>query len=375
MQISEVRAYEVPLGIALGPYKSARSTVEALKSTLISVHTDEGLIGWGEVCPYGANYLPAMPDGVLVVLKELAPALIGRDPRKLEELNLVMDQVVEQQYYVKTGLDYACWDIFGQSVGMPVHDLLGGRMTDSMELIASVPGSVDGMRHALEHYQAKGYRQYSLHIAAPNFNDMAVYREVVEGFGSDTTVVVDANRSWDLSTAIRVCRFFGDLDIHVEQPCYTLSQCAALRPKIRLPMILDEMIVTTDDVLTAGGQGVADAIALKIGRVGGLTKARRICDIADAMGLPYWIKDVIGAEVATLATAHLAHSRSPKMMRGALSCTDIVDRVTGAASLVSENGEMFVTSDCVGLGFTPDMDVLGPPVATYAASYPQGQYS
>ena len=55
MRISEIRAYEVPLGIALGPYKSARSTVETLKSTLISVHTDEGLIGWGEVCPYGAN--------------------------------------------------------------------------------------------------------------------------------------------------------------------------------------------------------------------------------------------------------------------------------------------------------------------------------
>lgn len=367
MRITEIRAYEAPLGIALGPYKSARSTVATLKSTLVSVHTDEGLTGWGEVCPYGANYLPAMPDGVLVVLKELAPTVIGRDPRKLDELNLLMDQVVEQQYYVKTALDYACWDIFGQSVGLPLHDLLGGRLTERMELIASVPGSVEGMRRALDHYAAKGYRQYSLHIAAPDFNDMAIYRDVIKRFGPETTFVVDANRSWDLATAIRVCRLFEDLDIHIEQPCHTLSQCAALRPRIRLPMILDEMIVTTDDVLVAGGQGVADAIALKIGRVGGLTKARRICDIADAMGLPYWIKDVIGAEVATLATAHLAHSRSPRMMRGALSCTDIVDRVTGDAALVSENGEMHVTGDCVGLGFTPDMDVLGAPVATYTA--------
>ena len=366
MRITHIKAYEVPLGIALGPYKSARSTVSALKSTLISIETDEGLTGWGEVCPYGANYLPALPDGVLVVLKELAPSLIGRDPRKFEEINLVMDQVVEQQFYVKTGLDYACWDILAQSVGLPVHDVLGGRLRDSMELIASVPGSIEGMTTAIDHYSAKGYRQFSLHIAAPDFNDLAIIRETIQGFDNDTSVVVDANRSWDLATALRVCRFFADLDIFVEQPCYNLSQCEALRPKITLPMILDEMIVSTEDVLNAGGRGVADAIALKIGRVGGLTKAKRICDIADALGLPYWIKDVIGSEVATLATAHLAHSRNPKMMKGALSCMDIVDTQTGNASRISKNGEMSVVEGSVGMGFEPEMGVLGEPVVVYS---------
>ena len=366
MKVVSIKAYEVELGLALGPYKSAKSTIDTLTSTFVCLETDDGVAGWGEVCPYGANYLPAMHGAVLPVLRELAPVILGRDPRMITEMHDVMDRAVTQQFFVKTGIDYACWDILGKAAGLPVYALLGGKLTDRLPLIASVPGGVEAMKTAVAHYQSKGYRQFSLHIAAPVLSDFEEYREVIRTFDPDDVVIIDANQSWTMLTAVKVARAFADLNVVLEQPVWDLEQCRTLRSKVGIPINLDEIIITPEDVMRAASVGAADSIALKIGRVGGLAKARRICDAADSLGLCYWLKDVIGAEVATLATAHLAHSRPTKTMAGALSCIDLVDTVTGEASLVHDNGHMFVPDMTPGLGFTPDMNVLGKPVARFS---------
>ncbi|WP_395708945.1 hypothetical protein [Reyranella sp.] len=71
------------------------------------VHTDAGLIGHGEVCPLGPSYLPAYANGVRTGLAELAPHLIGRDPRQLGIINRIMDQQLKGHPYVKSALDIA----------------------------------------------------------------------------------------------------------------------------------------------------------------------------------------------------------------------------------------------------------------------------
>jgi len=365
MKITAVRAYEVAFGMALGPYKSAKGSLDKLTTTIVAIDTDDGVTGWGEVCPWGANYLPALHGAVLPILRELAPSVIGRDPRMLAEINDAMDRAVMGQLYVKTALDYACWDILGKATGLPVYALLGGKLTERLPLIASIPGGVEDMRRTVAHYLSKGHRQYSLHISAPNRQDFPAYREVIESFAPETWVSIDANQSWTMMTAVEVARTFADLTIALEQPVADLEQCAILRRKIDLPMILDETIVTPGDTMRAGVTGTFEGIGLKIGRCGGLTKARRVCDAADSLGLVYWMKDVIGTEIATLATAHLAHSRPPKNLAGALSCIELADTVTGAAALAHENGDMFVPDMTPGLGFEPDMGVLGELVARF----------
>jgi len=365
MKISAIKVHEVELGMALGPYRSAKSTISTLTTSLVCVETDEGIAGWGEVCPYGANYLPALHGAVRPVLAELSRVLIGRDPRMIGEINAAMDRAVTQQLFVKTAIDYACWDILGKATGLPVYALLGGRLTDRLPLIASVPGGVEDMRIAVEHYRSKGYRQFSLHIATPDPRDFAAYRDVIKAFDVGFRISIDANQSWTLQTAVEIARLFADLPVALEQPVADLEQCASLRRKISQPLILDEIIVTPEDCMKAAALGAFEGIGLKIGRCGGLSKARRICDAADSLGIRYWIKDVIGAEIATLATAHLAHSRPAKNMAGALSCVDLVDTITGKAALVHENGEMFVPDMTPGLGFEPDVALLGSPVEVF----------
>jgi L-alanine-DL-glutamate epimerase-like enolase superfamily enzyme len=109
-----------------------------------------------------------------------------------------------------------------------------------------------------------------------------------------------------------------------------------------------------------------DAINLKISKVGGLTKARQIRDLCVALGIPMTIEDSWGGDIVTAAIAHLAHS-TPERFR--FSATDFNSYVTVSNAAGAPRREMGTmrASDRPGLGVTANRDVLGAPVAVYAA--------
>jgi L-alanine-DL-glutamate epimerase-like enolase superfamily enzyme len=128
MRIARIFAHRVELPLTEGSYKwSGGKSVSVFDSTIVGVETDTGLIGYGEVCPLGPFYLPAYAEGVRTGLRELAPHLIGFDPRELLKLNHLMDAALKGHPYVKCGVDIACWDLLGRSTGLPVCVLMGGR--------------------------------------------------------------------------------------------------------------------------------------------------------------------------------------------------------------------------------------------------------
>src|SRR6188768_1915859 len=128
MKITRIAAFQVALPLHEGSYQwSGGKSVAVFDSTLVRVETDTGLAGYGEVCPLGPAYLPAYADGVRAGLRELAPHLLGLDPRDLGVLNVRMDAALKGHPYVKSGIDIACWDLLGKATGLPVCTLLGGR--------------------------------------------------------------------------------------------------------------------------------------------------------------------------------------------------------------------------------------------------------
>src|SRR5438874_8908656 len=121
MRISRIFAHRVELPLREGSYKwSGGKSVTVFDSTIVGVETDTGLVGYGEVCPLGPAYLPAYAEGVRAGLRELAPHLLGRDPRELTLLNRHMDATLKGHPYVKSGVDVACWDLLGRACGLPV---------------------------------------------------------------------------------------------------------------------------------------------------------------------------------------------------------------------------------------------------------------
>ena len=127
MKIKEIHVYQVDLPLA-NPYwlSGGRLKFEKLDSTVVRLETDDGLTGWGEGCPWGVTYLPAFPRGIRAGIEELAPSLLGLDPRQLDVVNRTLDKALPGHPYIKSALDIACWDILGKATGLPLCDLLGG---------------------------------------------------------------------------------------------------------------------------------------------------------------------------------------------------------------------------------------------------------
>jgi len=139
LEITRIRAYQVALPLHEGSYRwSGGKSVSVFDSTIVEVETDSGITGWGEVCPLGPFYLPAYGPGARTGIAELAPHLIGEDPRELGRLNRRMDAALKGHPYVKSAVDMACWDILGRTAGLPVCTLLGGRYGEAVDLYRAI---------------------------------------------------------------------------------------------------------------------------------------------------------------------------------------------------------------------------------------------
>src|SRR5690606_22365802 len=96
MKITRIRAYSVNLPVKGGRYSwSKGKSVAQVDSTIVRIDTDEGVTGWGEVCPLGSFYLPAFATGARAAIAEMGPHLLGLDPAGLEAVNRAMDTVLK----------------------------------------------------------------------------------------------------------------------------------------------------------------------------------------------------------------------------------------------------------------------------------------
>ena len=160
MKIARIEMFQLDLPYAGGSYRlSGGRTYTAFDGTFVCVTTDTGLQGWGESTPFGPNYIAAHGRGVRAGIEEIAPHLLGRDPREVERINDAMDQALTGHTHAKAAIDLAIWDIFGKSVGLPVCTLLGGSTGRPLPTISSIyAGLPDDMRARVAQHRAKGYR-------------------------------------------------------------------------------------------------------------------------------------------------------------------------------------------------------------------------
>ena len=145
MHISRIDVYQAHYGLQDSTYAwSGGHSVAGFTTTVVKLSTDEGLSGFGEVCPLGSGYMEAHAGGVPEGIRALGPALLGQDPTRLRAINAVMDASLGGHHYVKSPIDIACWDILGQSAGLPVATLLGGRLVDDYPLYRAISQDVSG---------------------------------------------------------------------------------------------------------------------------------------------------------------------------------------------------------------------------------------
>ncbi len=369
MHIKAIRAYQIDLPLHEGSYKwSGGNAVTVFDSTVVAVHTDSGLTGWGEICPLGPAYLPAYARGARAGIAELAPHLIGEDPLALDVLNRRMDAAMRGHPYVKSAIDMACWDLLGQATGLPVATLLGGHVGPDFALYRAISQeSPAAMADRIARYRSEGYTKFQLKVGGDPDTDIERIRMAADGLEPGDVLIADANTGWTQHAAVRVAHAVRDVDVYIEQPCRSYEECLAVRRHTDRPFILNEVVDGIDAVVRGISDQAMDVINLKISKVGGLTRARQIRDLCVSSGIALTIEDTWGGDITTAAIAHLAHSTPERFL---FSATDFNSYVTVsfADGAPQRKQGRLAASKAPGLGIEPRLDVLGEPVLNVTAA-------
>lgn len=367
MKITKILVHQVDLPVTNGSYRISHGRdYSSFKSTIVVLETDTAHFGIGECCPFGAAYAAAFPGGVAPGISEIAPLLVGQDPHNIAAINALMDANLIGHSYIKSPIDIACWDLIGKSAGMPIHRLVGGRLCDDFDPRMGIPvaTATDAVEY-MRRLQNAGFRFFNAKAGDNPDLDVERMTALAESAGAQDVIVIDANGGWRIDEAVYVMSALSKFPkLYFEQPCGSFDECVAVRKRINSRIVLDESLNSFQTLLQAWREGIADAITMKINKVGGFTKARLIRDICMEIGVPIIIQDSWGSQITEATVAQLCHSTLPKYLLGGWCTSGQVAKNLIVGPHLVTNGKMAV-SDAPGLGITVRMDLLGAPIAVY----------
>lgn len=363
MKIKSITLWSVNLTSHETYYMADGKTCDTVKTHVLRLETDNGLSGWGEVCPI-PHYLPAFADGVPSAITEMAPDIIGVSPLGIDAPMRKLDGVLLGHPHAKSIVDMALWDLFGRATGHPLFALLGGRTQADLPLYHSITCiAPDEMARIAKEAYATGIRQFQVKLGADTDWQADAERliKVREAVGAGPLVYGDWNCGATKLQATRTGRAVAHLDIMLEQPCKTLEDCAAVRQATGLPMKIDEGAHDVASLIRAADLGILDAVALKLSKFGGLSAMRRARDLTLHLGAEICAECTWGSDIVTAASLHFAASTPQGALLNTCDLSSYVGPRIAPDCPTRQNGRI-APPEGPGLGVTPDHAVLGTPL-------------
>ncbi len=287
-----------------------------LNLLFVRVETDEGLIGYGEVCDsYGCNY----PLSVKAIIDEaLAPYVVGEDPLALERLfqklrgwtrRRLGDQGIGVQAI--SGIEIALWDLVGKIKGQSVSELVG-RQRDHVPIYASSTVLEEGPPELhlslLEPFLSRGVKAVKVRLGVDFRRDLKTLRAFRSAIGDDIQVMVDGGEHYTVRTALEIARTLADLDIRFfEEPIPQNNREGIARLVAESPVSIayGEHLFLTQDFQDCLIHRRADVIQPDAAISGGISECRRIAALAETFGVPVVPHSAAGP-LALAANLHLS---------------------------------------------------------------------
>jgi L-alanine-DL-glutamate epimerase-like enolase superfamily enzyme len=221
------------------------------------------------------------------------------------------------------------------------------------------------MLDEVQRFREMGYRVHSCKVGA----DVSMDIERINLLGANERegeiMFYDANRAWLPREAITVLNAIDGVTSWFEQPCETLDEIAQVRRQTSYPICVDEGLHDYDDLLRIQRDGIAELVNIKINRVGGLTRARRLRDFCLATGITMLVMDTGGTVLSDTGVAHFAQTIPAPSCLGVWSCQEMVSVDPAPGQGVRNVDGCFSAPELPGLGVEPIAAALGEPVAIY----------
>ena len=293
-------------------HKLAQTSVTAQSYVIVQVRLANGVVGIGEAATLGG---PRWAEESVESIKAnidayIAPALIGLQADRFEAAGVAMDAAAKRNNAAKGAVESALFDAVGKTLGVPASALLGGAIRASIPVLWTLASGdpaqeIEEAEHKLE---ARLHRTFKIKIGAQAAEvDMARMRRLATALGDRAQLIVDANQAWDEAVSARCLAQLADMGVAlVEQPvpAWNLAAMARLRARPGTPPLLaDENVFDTHDMLAVAAAGAADAVSLKIVKHGGLLGVRKVAAVAEAAGIALYGGCLLESSIG--AAAHL----------------------------------------------------------------------
>jgi len=364
MKITKIESH-----VLLVPDYDAAACSSAQDDIIVEIHTDEGIVGVGEVDtnPWVAQSM-IHARGTHVLGLGLEEMLIGQDPLQVEALweKLFIGSYMTGRRGVGIcaigALDMALWDIRGKALGLPCWKMLGGARKEFVTPYASLLPSghtVDEYRDSLvlktREAKSRGFRAGKMEVIIKgpyahnglDEDDEAIVEIVAacrEAAGPDFAMMVDVGYCWrDAKEALRVLKRLEPFDVFFIETPLSLEDMdgyAFLHDHSPIRIAAGELQNTRFEFLELMDRGKVDVAQPDVGRVGGFTEARRVCDMAQDRGrliVPHCWKTGIGIAASVHLSAATAHCPYIEYLPAELS-ESMLRREVVRDELVMKNG-------------------------------------
>ncbi|TDW89422.1 glucarate dehydratase [Kribbella pratensis] len=358
MRIVDVRATTVTMPLEAPLRHSNGAHWGRFVRTVVEVEADNGLIGLGEMGGGGQSAEAAVTG--------LKPYLLGHDPARTEALRWMLANPTASLYNNRTQLlaaiEFACLDLQGRELGVPVHALLGGKVRSHVPFASYLffrHPAEDGtgeirtaeqlVAHARELVDQHGFSVHKLKggVFPPDY-ERECFRALAEAFPGHR-VRFDPNGAFSVEEAIRFARGIEDLDNdYLEDPTWGLNGMRRVREKTPIPLATNTVVVNFEQLAANVRDPAVDVILLDTTFWGGIRpciKAAGVCETFQ-LGVAVHSSGELGIQLATMlhlgavvpnlsfaADAHYHHLRDDIIAGGKLPYADGAIAVPDAPGL------------------------------------------
>ena len=313
MKITDIRATTVTVPLE-APLRHANGCHWGrFVRTIVEVETDEGLIGLGEMGGGG--------ESAEAAFRALKSYLVGHDPARLEELRFLIANPTASLYNNRTqmlaALEFACLDLLGQKWGVPVSEILGGRLRERVPFASYLffryanahdrGGEVRTVEQLVEAAQTLkqryGFTSHKLKggVFPPEY-ELECYRALAASLAGDR-FRFDPNGVWSTETSI----WFGQQienvrNDYLEDPVYGLQGMRRVREKVRMPLATNTVVVNFEQLAANVLNTAVDVILLDTTFWGGIRACVKAAAVGETfqLGVAVHSSGELGIQLATM---------------------------------------------------------------------------
>jgi len=366
MKITKITSY--PVRIPLKPEYhmiSALGQHQVSEYLIVRVETDADIDGVGEATVIPRWSGETVWSAEAIVDRIFTPALLGCDPFDVAGIDDIMDKLAVGNWFAKSAIEMALWDIQGKDRGKPVYELLGGparsnTITCRFSMGAYAP---ERARERARQLIEKGFTTIKVKVGTKLEEDVERVRIVRETIGPDYDIVIDANCGFDVATAIEMAQQVAHYNVGLfEQPTARddYAGLAEVRRSIEPEVMADDICFDLNHARECLRHDACDVISVYPGKNGGLRKSLEIVALAAQHNVACSIGSNLELDIASAAMCHLV--LADENMNVEKYPGDIMGPDYHSVSVVKEplviDGPTITINDGPGLGVEVDWNVM-----------------